>query len=69
VNKRVRLLEESGYIKRIGTRKTKAGFPAAVYELTARTYLAILLDHLDLEWFLTISDDAKISTILAEILA
>jgi DNA-binding Lrp family transcriptional regulator len=36
VNKRVRALEVSGYIKRIDTRRTKAGFPAAVYELTAR---------------------------------
>ena len=33
VNKRVRFLKESGYIKKIGAKKTKAGFEAAIYEL------------------------------------
>ena len=38
VNKRVRALEDSGYIKKTGTKKTKAGFQASTYDLTAKAY-------------------------------
>ena len=39
VNKRVRSLEESGYIKKMGLKKTKAGFKASIYELTRQSLL------------------------------
>jgi hypothetical protein len=49
VNKRARALEESGYIKKIGTKKTKAGFQASTYDLTTKAYLAILLNSINLD--------------------
>jgi DNA-binding PadR family transcriptional regulator len=67
VNKRVRLLEKSGYIKKIGVKRTKAGFKASIYELSAKAYLAILLDSIHLEDLLMQVDEATASAILAEI--
>jgi len=67
VNKRVRSLEESGYIKKIGLEKTKAGFEAAIYELTARAYLAILLNSINLDELVMRADEATASAILAAI--
>jgi len=67
VNKRVRFLEESGYIKKIGIKKTKAGFEASIYELNVKGYLAILLNQINLDDFLKRVDDAAASTILGAI--
>jgi predicted transcriptional regulator len=67
VNKRVRLLKESGYINKTGEKKTKAGFQASVYELTARAYLAILLNSINLDKLVTRVDEATASMILAAI--
>jgi DNA-binding Lrp family transcriptional regulator len=67
VNKRVRVLEESGYIKKIGIKKTKAGFEASIYELNVKGYLAILLNQINLDDFLKRVDDAAASTILGAI--
>ena len=64
VNKRVRSLEESGYVKKIGVKKTKAGFKASIYELSARAYLAILLNSINLEDLLMRVDEATASAIL-----
>jgi hypothetical protein len=49
VNKRVRLLELSGYIRKAGIKGTQAGFEASIYELDTKTYIAIMLDSIDLE--------------------
>jgi len=68
VNKRVRFLEESGYIKKIGIKKTKAGFKAAIYELTVRAYLAIILNIINLDDLLMRVDEPTAQTILATIL-
>ena len=67
VNKRVRALTESGYIKKIGVKKTKAGFEASIYELTARAYLALLLDSINLEDLLMHIDEATALTLLGAI--
>jgi len=67
VNKRVRLLKESGYINKIGVKKTKAGFEASIYELTARSYLAILLNSINLDKLVKRVDEATASMILAAI--
>ena len=67
VNKRVRSLEESGYIKKMGVKKTKAGFEAIIYELTARAYLAILLNSINLDELVTRADEATALTILGTI--
>ena len=68
VNKRVRLLEESGHIKKIGIKKTKAGFQASIYKLTTRTYLALALNTINLDGLLMKLDEAETQTILATIL-
>lgn len=68
VNKRVRSLEESSLIKKVGAKKTKAGFKASIYELTARAYLAILLNSISLEELLTLVDEATASAIIGEIM-
>ena len=68
VNKRVRSLEESGYIKKIGVKKTKAGFKASIYELTARAYLAILLNSINLDELVVRVDEATALWILGDIM-
>jgi len=68
VNKRVRILEETGYINKTGKKKTKAGFEASTYELTAKTYLAILLDSINLEDILKLVNEATAQAILSDIL-
>jgi chromosome segregation and condensation protein ScpB len=67
VNRRVRTLEEYGYIEKVGARKTQAGFQAALYQLTARTYLAIILDQIDLNDVLQEADRTTVQTLLAVI--
>jgi DNA-binding Lrp family transcriptional regulator len=52
VNRRVRALEENGYIERIGQRIVRTGLVAILYQLTNRAYLAILLDKIDLDDFI-----------------
>jgi len=64
VNKRVRALEELGYVKKIGAKKTKAGFEASIYELCAKAYLAILLNSINLEDLLAQVNEATASAIL-----
>jgi hypothetical protein len=41
VNKRVRALEQMGYLKIFEVQRSKAGFEKVIYELTARAYLAL----------------------------
>lgn len=66
VNRRVRALEERGYVEKSGERKTKTGFAAKLYQLTARVYLAILLDKIDLDNFVEKAlDESVISAIAA----
>ena len=69
VNKRVRSLEEQGYITKIGVKKTKAGFQASVYELSFRAYLAILLNFTNLDELLMRVDEATASAILAAMMS
>ena len=40
------------YVEKIGERITKTGFAAKLYQLTARAYLAILLDGINLDEFI-----------------
>jgi len=69
VNKRVRALEESGFVKRAGLRRTKAGFEASTYELTTRAHLAILLDSTNLEDLINELDEDDALMVLATILS
>ena len=67
VNKRVRSLEELRHVKRISVKKTKAGFEASIYELTARACLAILLNSINLNELVMYVDEATTLTILGTI--
>ena len=66
VNRRIRALEESNYLEKVGTRKTQAGFQATLYQLTQRAYLVLLLDRIDLNNFI---ETANQETILATLAA
>jgi len=64
VNRRVRTLEDVGYLEKAGSRRTKTGFEVQLYGLTPRTYLAILLNQIDLDKFVETADEADILAIL-----
>jgi DNA-binding PadR family transcriptional regulator len=68
VNRRVRALEEHGYIEKIGQRRTKTGFVAVLYQLTTRTYLAIVLDRIDMDDFIEKAPEAMTLTALAALI-
>lgn len=58
VNKRIKHLEESGYITKVATKATKAGFEASLYELRIAATLALMLSCIDLDTFLPqVSDE------------
>jgi len=65
VNRRVRTLEQSGYLQKAGKRKTLAGFEATLYQLSAKGYLALKLNQTDIEAFLQKADNTTILTLLA----
>jgi hypothetical protein len=69
VNKRVRILEESDYINKIGVKKTKAGFQTSIYELTVKAYLAILLNSINLEELVQRVDESAALAILATVVS
>lgn len=67
-NRRVRALEEHDYIEKSGERKTKTGFAAKLYQLTARAYVAILLDKINLDDFIEKAPDTSILHVMAAII-
>lgn len=68
VNKRVRALQQQGYLKIANVKGTKAGFETTEYELTARAYLALMLDSFKLEELLNRMNDDVALEILAAIM-
>ena len=69
VNRRVRVLEKDGYIEKAGTRKTQAGFQATLYRLTARAYLAILLNKVNFDNFIQKASEQDIIAMLAALIS
>jgi len=69
VNRRVRALEELGYIEKSGERKTKTGFAAKLYQLTARAYLALLLDGIDSDKFVQKAPYESIVTTMSAVIS
>ena len=59
VNKRVKTLENSGFIKKVGIRKTKAGFEASMYDLSGRGYLALLINSINFDSLVETIDDSS----------
>jgi len=64
VNRRVRALAQQGLVEKIGERRTKTGFLAALYQLTARAYLAIVLDKINLDDFIEKAPEDSIIAML-----
>jgi hypothetical protein len=65
VNKRVRALQQLGYVKEINIKSTKAGFEATEYELAPKAYLALMLDSVSLEDLLNRIDEDVALEVLA----
>jgi hypothetical protein len=64
VNKRVRNLEESGYVSKAAIKETRAGFEVSLYELRIKAYLAMMLDSINLEGLLNRVNETTASAIL-----
>jgi hypothetical protein len=69
VNKRVRALQQVGYVREVNVKSTKAGFEATEYELTARAYLALMLDSTNLEDLLSRMDEDVALELLSALIA
>jgi Fe2+ or Zn2+ uptake regulation protein len=66
VSRRVKALEESGYLRKAGIRNTQAGGQATLYELTTRAHVASLLDQINRDTFTKEADE---DTLIAELAA
>ena len=65
VLRRVKTLQESGYVEKVGTRKTLAGQTGNLYQLTPKAYLAILLNQTDMDSLLKNADKTTILELIA----
>jgi len=68
-NRRMRALEDLGYLEKTGTKKTQAGFQAVLYQLTSRAYLALLLNQINLDNFTQTVGEDIIITMLAALMS
>jgi hypothetical protein len=68
INKRVRLLAGSGFLRKTGTKKTRAGFQASIYEITTKACLATSLGVIDFDDILAHLDEATEHALLGAIL-
>lgn len=64
---RARTLEQTGYLRIVNILIAKAGSEKAVYNLTAKSYLALKLDSNNIEELLNRMDENTILEILAAI--
>ena len=69
VLRRIRALEESGYLEKAGTRKTLPGSERVLYRLSSKTYLALLLNRINLDSFIQTADEDTIIATLAALIS
>jgi len=69
VLRRIRALEESGYLEKAGTRKTLPGYERVLYKLSSKTYLALLLNKINLDSFIQTADEDTIIATLAALMS
>jgi len=69
VLRRIRALEESGYLEKAGTRKTLPGYERVLYKLSFKTYLALLLNKINLDSFIQTADEDTIIATLAALMS
>ena len=62
--RRVEALQELDYLMKVGERKTRPGSETALYQLTPRAELAVALDQINLDKFITEADYHRIITAL-----
>ena len=67
VNKRVRALEELGYVKAADVQNMEGRTKAVVYELKAKAYLALILDSISFENLLNRTNEETATKIMAAI--
>jgi len=66
VSRRVKALEDSGYIDKAGTRNTQAGAQAILYQLTSRAQVALFLNQISPDIFIK---EANEETLIAQLAA
>jgi len=64
LTRRVKALQESDYLMKVGATKTRLGFETALYQLTPRAELAIALDLTNLDKFIRKAEYHQIITAL-----
>ena len=69
VNTRAKTLEKAGFLRKTGSKETKAGFKATLYEATSRALFALLLSSIDLDVLIQELDEIATLTILSAITA
>jgi len=69
VLRRIKALEESGYLEKAGTRKTLPGYERVLYKLSSKTYLALLLNKINLDKFIQTADEDTIIATLAALMS
>ncbi len=65
VLRRIRALEESGYLEKAGTRKTLPGSERVLYKLSSKTYLALLLNKVNMDHYIQKASEESALTMLA----
>jgi len=69
VLRRIRALEESGYLEKAGTRKTLPGSERTLYRLSSKTYLALLLNKLNMDSYIQKTSEESALTMLAALIS
>jgi hypothetical protein len=67
INKRVRALEELGYVKAVDIQNIKGRTKAVIYELKTKAYLALILNSINLETMLNRTKEETAIKLLATI--
>ena len=69
VNRRVRVLERLGYVKKAGTKKTLPGSIGILYQISSKAYLALMLDQVSLNDIIEKTDETAALELLARIVS
>jgi len=65
VNRRIKSLEEKGYITQVSIKKTPQGFISKFYQPTTKTYLSFILTNINFEDFVNYAEQSIVILILA----
>ena len=65
VNRRVKALEQQGYLEKAGSRNTQAGSQGILYQLTTRAHVALFLNQVNPDTFIKEADEDALMAELA----